>query len=97
MTDNEYFDWEVDKVDNRADLIRLILAILSGIKLLTAALGYHMFNDDVMIAIGNIVPLIIILWATVKQNYITRQDKAKKLALAKEGLIEETPEELIKK
>lgn len=56
-----------------------------------------MFNDEVMIAIRNIVPLIIILWSTIKQYYITRQDKAKKLALTKEGLIEETPEKLIKK
>lgn len=91
-----YFNWEVDKVDNRADLIRLILAILSGIKLFTAALGWHWFTDDLAIAIANLIPLLIILYATWKHNFITKKAKAQKLVLAKEGLIDESPQEIIK-
>lgn len=84
-----FFNWELDKVDNRNDLIRLVLSILASIKLVTAALGYRFFSDDLMVAIANLIPLLIILWGVVKPNFIGKKGKAQKLILAKHNLIDE--------
>lgn len=94
---NNNFDWNVDKVNNTADLIRLVLAIVSGIKLLVGALGYNFFTDELLVALENLVPVLIVLYTTWRNNYITTKGKAQKLALAKEGLIEESPNDIIKK
>lgn len=94
--DKDYFNWEVDKVQNQNDVIRLILAILSAIKLLLAAFGYTFFNDDVLVALETLLPLLILLYTTWKNNYISNKGKAQKIVLAKNGLIDEKPEDVIK-
>lgn len=80
------FNWEVDQVDNRTDIIRLVLSILSGIKLLTAALGYKFFTDELAEALANLIPLFIILWGVWKNNYITKKGKMQKLVLQQHDL-----------
>lgn len=94
--DKDYFDWEVDKVQNQNDVIRLIIAIVSAVKLLLAALGWKFFTDDVLVALETIIPLLILLWTTWKNNYISKRGKAQKIVLAKNGLIDEKPEDVIK-
>ncbi|PFP29419.1 hypothetical protein COJ96_10975 [Bacillus sp. AFS073361] len=61
------------------DVVRLILALLSGIKLLTAALGFHFFSDDLYVAIANIIPVIIIMWTMWDAK--REKDKVKEAAI----------------
>lgn len=91
-----YFQWDTDKVNNTNDIVRLVLSILAGIKLLIAALGWNWFTDDILVAIENLIPLFIILYGVWRNNYITDKGKAQKLVLAQKGLTHEDPEDVIK-
>lgn len=82
-----HFDWEVDKVDNKNDIIRLVLSILSAIKMLIAGLGYTFFTDELAIALENLLPLFIILWGVWRNNYVSKRGKAQKLVLEKHDLV----------
>lgn len=75
------FNWESDKIENRSDLIRLFISIISGLKLLSAALGFRFFTDDFAIAIANLIPLLVILWTVWEAHR-----KAKKMSAEVEAL-----------
>lgn len=83
---NKYFNWEVDKVDNTNDFIRLTLAVLGAIKMVFASFGFTFFTDDFLLALENLVPLLLILWGIWRNNYITKKGKAQKAVLEQQGL-----------
>lgn len=83
---NKYFNWEVDKVDNTNDVVRLTLAILAAIKMLIASFGFTFFTDDILLGLENLVPLLLILWGVWRNNYITKKGKAQKAVLEQHDL-----------
>ncbi len=83
----KFFDWEVDKVENNTDIIRLTLAILAAIKMLVASFGFTFFTDEILLALENLVPLLIVLWGVWRNNYITKTGKAQKAVLEEKGLV----------
>lgn len=86
MKMNANFNWEVDQVNNTNDIIRLTLAILAAIKMVIASFGYTFFTDDLLLALENLIPLLIILWGIWRNNYVSKQGKAQKAVLMKHDL-----------
>lgn len=83
---NKYFNWEVDKVDNTNDVVRLTLAILAAIKMVIASFGFTFFTEDILLGFENLVPLLLILWGVWRNNYITKKGKAQKAVLEQHDL-----------
>lgn len=83
--EQEEFDLaELENGNSTDDIIRLILALLSGIKLLTAALGFTFFTEDLFVAIANLIPTIIIIWTVWSAKREKDRIKQAAIKLAKE-------------
>ena len=83
---NNQFNWQTDNVNNTNDMIRITLAILAAIKMLIGSLGYNFFTDDLLVALENLVPLLLVLLGIWRNNYITRKGKAQKAVLEQHDL-----------
>ena len=71
---------------NRADIVRIIVAILSVMKLVLSTIGIDIPQEYVDTAV-NVVAGILAVYAFVKHNFIGKKGKKQKEHLKQQGLL----------
>ncbi|MGG1571585.1 phage holin [Fictibacillus sp. NRS-1165] len=77
----------IPSVDTTEDKIRFIIAMLAAIKVFIGTLGYNFFTDEQLVALENLIPFGFVIYATWKNNYITKKGEKQKAILKRNNLV----------
>lgn len=73
-------------MSNRSDIIRIVIAVLSVLKLVLSSFGID-FHQQLLNMIVNIVAGLIAIYVFIKHNFIGKKGKKQKEHLRRNGLL----------
>lgn len=71
---------------DKASIVRIVLAVLAGLKLILQPFGIDI-GQDLIDAVANAVGALIVVWVAWRNNYVSKKGLAQKDVLKKNNLL----------